>query len=105
MTEDKNLHVHDDDCGCGHDHDHDHDHHEGVTLTLEDGTELECPIIDIFDIEAYSYIALLHPIDQTALLYRFADHEDGEIEISSIESDEEFEKVAEYMNNLMAEEE
>ncbi|MBN2797506.1 MAG: DUF1292 domain-containing protein [Clostridia bacterium] len=102
--EHKKFHIHDDDdCGCGHDHDHDHDDY--VTLTLEDGTELECPIIEIFDIEPYSYIALLHPIDETALLYRFEDYEDGSIEITSIESDEEFEKVAEYMNQLMEEEE
>jgi len=73
---------------------------EIVTLTLEDGSVLECPIIDIFDIDKQSYIALLHPMDETALLYRFFDCEDGTIEVNAIESDEEFEKVAEYMDQL-----
>lgn len=98
---DKDLHVHGDDCGCGHDHDHDHHHHDTVTLTLDDGSEMICPIIDIFSIDEQSYIALLHPVEETALLYRFFDYEDGTIEINSIESDDEFAKVEEYMNKLM----
>lgn len=95
-----------DDCGCGHDHDHDHDHddHDVVTLTLEDGSELECPILDIFELDDQEYIALLHPVDDVALLYRFKDHEDGTIEIDSIESDDEFEKVSEFVNQRMMEE-
>lgn len=102
MTDDKHLHVHDEDCGCGEDHHHEH---QSITLTLEDGTELECPIIDIFDINDQSYIALLHPVEEHALLYRFNDYEDGTIDITSIESDEEFEKVAEYMNAMFGDEE
>jgi uncharacterized protein YrzB (UPF0473 family) len=97
MTDDKNVHVHDDNCGCGHDH----EEHDFVTLTLEDGSDLECPIIDIFDIEDQSYIALLHPVEETALLYRFRDNKDGTIEVTNIESDEEFEKVSAYMDTLM----
>jgi uncharacterized protein YrzB (UPF0473 family) len=100
--DDKNLHVHDENCGCGHDHDHDHDHdhehYQTITLVLEDGTEMECPVIDIFDIEDKSYIAVLHPKDQTALLYKYNEYEDGSVELDHIESDEEFEKVADYMN-------
>ena len=99
MTNEKELET----CGCGHDHDHDHDHHDTVTLTLEDGSELECPIIDIFELEEQKYIALYHPIDEVALLYRFFDYEDGTIEVTSIESDEEFEKVSEYVTSLMEE--
>lgn len=97
-----------DDCGCGHDHDHDHEHehhhHDTVTLTLDDGSELECPILQIFDVEEKQYIALMHPIDEVALLYQFHDYEDGTIEIESIDSDEEFEKVTEFVtNNFMSE--
>ena len=57
------------------DHDHDHDHHHTVTLELEDGTELICPVIAIFEADKNEYIALLHPIEETALLYRFFDYE------------------------------
>ena len=98
-------------CGCsGHDHDHDHDHdHEDndlVTLILEDGTELKCPIIDIFDVNENQYIALFHPIEETALLYTFHDYEDGTIEIDSIEDDAEFELVSTtFMKNMKAMEE
>jgi len=92
-----------DDCGCGHDHEHEHEH-DTVSLTLDDGTELECPIIDVFEVENQQYIALLHPTDEMALLYRFMDNEDGTIEVTAIESDEEFEKVSDYVNERMMEE-
>lgn len=90
----ENKHVHDENC--------DHDH-ETLTLTLDDGQEMECVIIDIFDIQDQSYIALLHPTEETALLYRFEELNEDEIDLTNIESDEEFEKVSEYMNNLFAE--
>lgn len=89
-------------CGCGHDHDHEGDH-DYVTLVLEDDSELQCPIIDIFDIEEQDYIALLHPVDETVLLYRFADYEDGTIEIDTIEDEAEFERVSSTFNALCAE--
>lgn len=92
MTKEKELHIHDENCGC-------EETHDTITLTLEDGQELECPVIEIFEIENQEYIALLHPEDQTALIYRFSEFDDDSIEITSIESDEEFEKVAEYMNS------
>lgn len=103
MTNNDELKVND--CGCGHDHDHDHHHdHDTVSLTLEDGSELECPILDIFQIEDKEYIALLHPVDEMALLYRFFDYEDGTIEVTAIESDDEFEKVSDFVNKRMMEE-
>lgn len=87
-----------------HDHDHEHEHeHDTVTLTLENGEEMACPIIDIFTIEKQDYIALLHPVEHTALLYRFHDYEDGTIDINAIESDDEFDKVAAYMNETFNE--
>ena len=92
-----------DDCGCGHDHDHEQEH-DTVSLTLDDGSELECPIIDIFEVEKQQYIALLHPTDEMALLYRFSDNGDGTIEVNAIESDDEFEKVSEFVNERMLEE-
>ncbi len=95
------------DCGCGHDHDHDHEHqeHDTVTLTLDDGSELECPILEVFEVEGKEYIALLHPVDEMALLYKFADNGDGTIEINPIVSDDEFAKVSDFVNENMMEEE
>lgn len=82
-------------CSCGgHDHEgHCHDHsHEGedsVTLVLEDGMELICPIIDLFEVNEQAYLAVFHPIDETALCYRFFDYEDGTVELTPIEDEEE----------------
>lgn len=92
-------------CGCGHDHDHEHEHQHTVTLELETGEELECPIIDIFEVEGKEYIALLHPEEEIAMLYGFMDYEDGSIELTEIESDDEYEKVSAVFNQLFDEEE
>lgn len=86
-----------DGCGCGgHDHDHgEHDqNHHTVTLTLEDDTELDCPVIDAFEINEQQYMALLHPLDETVLLYRFFENEDETIDLETIDGDEEFELVS-----------
>jgi len=86
-----------DGCGCGsHDHDHgEHDqNHHTVTLTLEDDTELDCPVIDVFEINEQQYMALLHPLDETVLLYRFFENEDETIDLETIDGDEEFELVS-----------
>lgn len=104
MSELKHTHENDG-CGCGHDHDHDHEHHmHTVTLELENGEELECPIIEIFEIDGKEYIALLHPVEEIAMLYGFKDHEDGSLELTEIESDDEYEAVSEAFNELMSEE-
>ncbi len=98
-NDNEKSHGHSDGCGCnGHDNDEgcgcgEHEH-QSVTLTLEDDTELECPIIDAFEINEQGYIALLHPIDETVLLYRFADNEDETIDIETIEEDDEFNLVS-----------
>jgi len=102
MTNKDELKV--DGCGCGLDHEQDHEHeneHDTVTLTLDDGAELECPIIDIFEVESKNYIALLHPVDEMILLYKFFDHEDGTIEVNPIDDDAEFEKVSAFVNETM----
>lgn len=83
-------------CGCGEDHEHEHT----VTLTLEDGEELECPILDIFAIEDQEYIALLHPEDETVMLYKFFENDDESIEIDSIDDEDEFNLVSETFLSL-----
>lgn len=89
--------------GQGHHHDYDHDHehhdhehhdHDIVTLELEDGTELSCPVLDLFEVETKEYIALLHPVEETVLLYKFFDYEDGSIELTTIEEEDEYNAVS-----------
>lgn len=111
MSEDKELF----DCGCGEDDDCecgcgcgcDHDHEEEVmTITLEDGTEVECAIIAIFPVEDKEYIALLpleNQEDGEVYLYGFEEFEDGTFELLSIESDEEYEAVTKAFDEILDE--
>lgn len=89
-------------CGCGG---HDHEHVEQtVTIVLEDDQELECPVIDIFAIGEQAYIALFHPVDEVAMIYRFFENEDETIELDMIQDDEEFELVSKTFMSLNDEE-
>ena len=68
-----------------------------VTLTLDDGTELECVVLTIFEAADKEYIALL-PLDGN-------EAEDGNPDIQNIESDEEYEIVADAFDELLDTEE
>jgi len=90
---------------CGDNCDHDHDEElPTVTLTLEDDTQLECAVLGTFDVEDNEYIAVVPLDSDEALIYKFIQHEDDEIELTSIESDEEFEKASEAFYTFFAEE-
>lgn len=102
----EHKHEKSDGCGCGgHAHEHEHEHldHDVVTLVLESGAEIKCPVIDIFEVESREYIALLHPVEETALLYRFEDLGDGTIDIETIQEDAEFELVSQTFLKLQEE--
>ena len=79
-------------CGCGHDDHHNHDNHRKIYLTLTDNTQLECDVLEAFEIEGKGYIAVLPENSETAMLYGFKEKEDGP-ELSNIEDDEEY-KIA-----------
>lgn len=93
-------------------HNHDHDHEEEfeydvIGIPLEDGTELNCIVIDIFDVEGEKYIALI-PEDEIedgdVILFKYAELSDEEVELTEIEEDEEFAKVSEAFSKLNDEE-
>lgn len=109
MNEDKELFGcecgDEDECGCGCGCDHDHEE-EIMTITLEDGTEMECAIIAIFPVEDKDYIALLpleNQEDGEVFLYGFHEFEDGTFELLSIESDEEYEAVTNAFDEILDE--
>lgn len=83
-------------CGCGHEHHHDDDCDCGcehtMILTLDDGTEMECHVIGIFEVGDKEYIALLPIDDETVLIYQYDETEEN-VELSLIEDDEEYEEV------------
>lgn len=93
---------HDHNCDCGHDHSHEHN---AITLILDDGSELHCPIIDLFKFEEKDYVALLHPTEENAMIYNFEETKDGGVNITSIEDDEEYDKVGKvFLERFEAEE-
>lgn len=109
MNEDKDLFDcncgDEDECGCGCGCDHDHEE-EIMTITLEDGTEMECAIIAIFPAGDKDYIALLplqNQEDGEVYLYGFQEYEDGTFELLSIESDEEYEVVTKAFDEILDE--
>ena len=77
-----------------------------VTLTLDDGTELECVVLTIFEAADKEYIALL-PLDGNeaedgeVYLYRYTEDADGNPDIQNIESDEEYEIVADAFDEFL----
>ena len=84
-----------------------------ITLTLEDDTEMECVVISVFPVDGIDYVALL-PAEQLEddndeegelFLYRYKELADDEIELTNIETDEEFERVSEAFDQILDEEE
>ena len=106
-------HHHDGECGCGHHHDHeehehhhDHEHEHGedcgcgehatMMLQLDDGSELKCTVLGIFDveeIEGKEYIALLREDNDEVLIYEYSEDENEEPILANIESDDDYDKV------------
>lgn len=81
-----------------------------VTLTLDDDTEVECIVITIFEAAEKDYIALL-PIDDEnedegeVYLYRYSEDAEGNPILDNIESDDEYEVVADRFDEWLDEQE
>ncbi len=84
-----------------------------IVITFDDDTESECVILEIFPVEDREYVALvpvedLENEDEEAeieiLLFRYEEDENGEMLISDIETDEEYEKVSAAADRVLSEE-
>jgi uncharacterized protein YrzB (UPF0473 family) len=77
---------------------------EYITLEFDDGEEVECEIMGVFDVEGKEYIALI-PIDGTDDIYIYGYKEVGEdeFELLDIDDDAEFEKAVKEFEALTAE--
>ncbi len=81
-----------------------------VTLDMDDGTQVDCEIITIFDVNDQDYIVLL-PLDDdgeeneegTVYIYRYFEDEDGNPSLENIQDDEEYEAVEERFDELLDE--
>ena len=82
-----------------------------VTLTLDDGSSVECVVLTIFEAtNGNDYIALL-PIEGPeaetgeVFLYRYTEDEAGTPNLANIEDDEEFEIVSDAFDEFLDEHE
>ena len=82
-----------------------YDDAEYITLEFDDGQEVECEVMGIFDFEGNEYIALL-PDDGTddVYLYGYKEVSEDEFELLDIVDDDEFKKVVEEFDKITAEE-
>ena len=78
---------------------------EVITLEFDDGVEVECEIMGVFDYEGKEYIALI-PDDGSDDVYIYGYKEVGEdeFELVDIEDDAEFEGAVAEFEAIMAEE-
>ena len=83
-----------------------------MTLDLDDGSKVECIVVNVFTVDNRQYIALL-PMnadgsvddDAQVWLYRFIELGDGEVQLDQIEDDEEYDVVSDYFDELLDAEE
>lgn len=81
-----------------------------VTLDMDDGTQVDCEIVTIFDVNDQDYIVLL-PLDEdgeeneegTVYIYRYFEDENGNPSLENIQDDEEYEAVEERFDELLDE--
>ena len=83
-----------------------------MTLDLDDGGKLECIVLNVFPVNNREYIALLPMNDEghveedaQIFLYRFEELGDDEVNLETIEDDDEFELVSDYFDEMIDEQE
>ena len=76
-----------------------------ITLEFEDGQEVECEIMGIFECEGKEYIALIPDDDSDDIyLYGYKEISEEEFELVDIIDDDEFEKAVAEFDKITAEE-
>lgn len=81
-----------------------------VTLNLDDGSEVTCEILTIFELNEQDYIVLL-PLDENGeenaegqvYIYRYFEDENGSPSLDNIVSDEEYAAVSAKFDELYGE--
>lgn len=88
---------------------------EVITLVDEEGEEHDFEVIDVIELEGEKYAILLPVLEEEdpgtdeengeAIILKFAQDEEGNEFLVDIEDDEEWEKVADAWEEMLAEEE
>ena len=77
-----------------------------ITLEFEDGAELECEIMGVFDHAGKDYIALIPLYDSDDVyIYGYKEVGEDEFELVDLEDDAEFEAAVAEFDSIMEEEE
>lgn len=95
---DKLNHGPDCDCGC-------QEEVPQITLEFDDGENIVCEPLFIFDFEEQDYIALV-PVDEDndeVFLYLYNEFDNGEFEFLDIEDDAQFDRVAKEFERIIEE--
>ncbi len=95
---DKLNHGPDCDCGC-------QDDVPQITLEFDDGENIVCEPLFIFDFEEQDYIALV-PVDEDndeVFLYLYNEFDNGEFEFLDIDDDAQFDRVAKEFERIIEE--
>ena len=71
-----------------------------LMISTQDGQELRCAIIRIFEVSGQSYIALLPVHTDEMLVFRYMKDESGAVHLDNIQSEEEFDIVSETFKNF-----
>ncbi len=76
-----------------------------ITLEFDDGVEVQCEIMGVFDFEGKEYIALI-PDDGSddVFIYGYREVGDDEFELVDILDDNEFDRVVAEFDKIVAEE-
>jgi len=92
------------DCGCSVEKRCAEHEADFLTLEFDDGEEVECEIMGVFDYEGKEYIALL-PEDGSddVYIYGYKAIGEDEFELIDIDDDSEFEKVVAEFDRVVAE--
>ena len=77
-----------------------------VTMSLDDGTDVECRVVTVFEAGGRSYIALL-PLEGpdkdsgNVWIYRYLENPDGDPELDNIDNDAEFEMALDAFDEFL----
>ena len=72
-----------------------------LDLVLDDGTNMTCDVIGLFEVDGVEYIALAEPNSDNVLLYIYEEIGD-EVSLKNIESEEEYQAIADEFMELFS---
>lgn len=79
---------------------------ELLTLSLDNGQELQCQILTILEVKNQDYIVLL-PLDETyqkdgeCFIYRYFEDNEEDFHLENISDDDEFENVSDAFDEFL----